>query len=213
MRLSTLFIDLDGTLYPADNGVWDLIAVRMNQYIHEHFDIPLEEVPTLRLKYYQQYGTSLRGLQNHYEVDAEEYLAYVHDIPLHDYIQPDLQLRSMFQKLPQSKWIITNSVRSHALAVLQALGIDDLFEGIVDVMDTDYVPKPEPFVFQHSLELAGSPAPQSCMFIDDLPNNLRPAKDMGFTTVLVGSKPPEDTHDYHIQHITQLADEIPVLWE
>jgi putative hydrolase of the HAD superfamily len=213
MQISTLFIDLDGTLYPEDNGVWDLISARMNQYIHEHFSIPLEKVSALRKEYYNQYGTSLRGLQHHYSVDAEDYLAYVHDVPLRKYIHPDPQLRAMFKKLPQTKWIITNSVRGHAHAVLLALGIDDLFNGVVDVLDTDYLPKPDPYVFQRALDMAGNPAPQSCMFLDDLPKNLRTAKDMGFITVLVGSKPPEDTHDYHIQRINQLADQILLLLE
>lgn len=211
MQISTLFIDLDGTLYPSDNGVWDLIAERMNRYIHEHFNIPIEEVPLLRLDYYQQYGTSLRGLQHHYDVDAEDYLAYVHDIPIRDFIAPNPQMRDMLQRISLPKWILTNSDRYHSRRVLQALGIDDLFEGVVDVVATDYLPKPEPAVFKIALNMAGNPAPKNCMFFDDLPKNLRPAREMGFTTVLVGDKEPEDTHDYYIRHIMHLADEFPWL--
>lgn len=213
MQISTLFIDLDGTLYPADNGVWDLIADRMNHYIHEHFHVPLEEVPALRLAYYHKYGTSLRGLQQHYDVDAEHYLAHVHDIPVHEYIAPNPAMREMLQRLPQPKWILTNSDRNHSHRVLQALGVDDLFEGVVDVMATDYLPKPDPVVFKIALEMAGNPSPENCMFFDDLPKNLKPAREMGFTTVLVGGKEPQDTHDYHIRHILHLVDELPWLVE
>ena len=211
MQIETLFIDLDGTLYPAGNGVWDLIADRMNHYIHEHFGVPLEDVPALRLAYYHQYGTSLRGLQQHYDVDAEAYLAYVHDIPVQDYVRPNPALRQMLLKLPQPKWILTNSDRNHSNRILQALGINDLFEGVVDVIATDYYPKPDPYVFEVAINLAGNPDPNKSLFIDDLPKNLRPAREMGFTTVLVGDKPPEDTHDYFVRDIVSLVDELPWL--
>ena len=46
------------------------------------WDLPVEEVDILRRNYFEQYGTTLRGLQIHHQVDTDEYLAYVHDLPL-----------------------------------------------------------------------------------------------------------------------------------
>ena len=213
MRYTTLFIDLDGTLYPAGNGMWELIAQRMNEYIHHHLQIPLEQVPELRRSYYQEYGTTLRGLQAHYDIDAEGYLAYVHDVPIAEYLQPDAELRGMLASLPQAKWVMTNSDHRHAGRVLDALGVRDLFEGVIDVWATGFVPKPDPSVYRQALAAAGEPAPGSCVLVDDIPKNLRPAQEMGLTTVLVGDKTPEDSHHYHIKTITELAQQVPALLE
>jgi putative hydrolase of the HAD superfamily len=210
MQITTLFVDLDGTLYPATNGMWDDIADRMNQYIHTNFGIPLEDVPAFRYDYYTQYGTTLRGLQLNYEIDSEDYLDYVHDIPLDKYIEPDPVLRAMLEQLPQPKWILTNADRNHAFRVLAKLGIDDLFSGTVDVWATDFHPKPDPYVFKCALKIAGNPPPESCLFVDDIPKNLAPAKKLGFTTVLVGDKESENSHDFHIEEIHDLA-QIPAL--
>ena len=48
-----------------------------------------ELVTRLRPEYYQKYGTSLRGLQLHYKVDAEDYLDFVHDVPLERLYRPE----------------------------------------------------------------------------------------------------------------------------
>ena len=102
MSYSTLFFDLDDTLYQRGNGLWDQIRQRMSQYMHERLGLSWEEIPLIRQTYYENYGTTLRGLQQHYQVDAEEYLAYVHDLPLEHYLQPAPELRKLLLSLPQT---------------------------------------------------------------------------------------------------------------
>ena len=63
--------------------------------MYERIGLSWEEIPQLRQAYYENYGTTLRGLQQHYQVDAEDYLAYVHDLPLEDYLEPDPELREL----------------------------------------------------------------------------------------------------------------------
>src|SRR5512139_439566 len=89
MGFKSLYFDLDDTLYPPGSGLWDAIRDRMNIYMQKYLDLPLAEIATIRQGYLETYGTTLRGLQAHYDVDAEDYLAYVHDLPLEEYIQPD----------------------------------------------------------------------------------------------------------------------------
>ena len=114
MSFTTLFFDLDETLYTKGNGLWDAIAARMNEYIQVQLNLPPEEVTKLRLHYYESYGTTLRGLQIHHQVDANDYLAYVHDLPLEDYIHPDPQLHQLLSRLSLRKWIFTNADAHHA---------------------------------------------------------------------------------------------------
>jgi putative hydrolase of the HAD superfamily len=82
MGYTTLFIDLDGTLYSNSTGLWDAIRVRMTQYMLERLNLPKENVSNLRRQYFERYGTTLRGLQIHHGVDANDYLAFVHNLPL-----------------------------------------------------------------------------------------------------------------------------------
>ena len=89
MRFTTLFFDLDDTLYPNSAGLWKAIKERMNLYMHNRMGIPEAQVPQLREQYFKMYGTTLRGLQARHKVDTEDYLAFVHDLPLKDFLAPD----------------------------------------------------------------------------------------------------------------------------
>lgn len=211
MPYSTLFIDLDGTVYPHENGMWEEIATRMESYMHDILGISRPQIPALRTSYFQTYGTTLRGLQANYTFDAEEYLRFVHDIPVSSYLKPDPGLKEMLSNLPQSKWILTNSDRNHAQRILEALGLLEQFDGVFGVQEFNFLPKPQPAVFQKALEFTGNPNPRECIFIDDIPHNLTPAHQMGFTTVLVGSKLSNAFTDYHIGKLHDLSGALPEL--
>jgi putative hydrolase of the HAD superfamily len=102
VTISTIFFDLDDTLYPASSGLWQQIKQRIGLYMRDELNIPTEKVESLRREYFEQYGTTLRGLQQHYTFDMADFLAYVHDVPLTDYIQPNPLLRSVLETLPAS---------------------------------------------------------------------------------------------------------------
>ena len=159
MSFTTLFFDLDETLYTKGNGLWDAIAARMNEYIHVQLNLPPEEVSTLRRHYYESYGTTLRGLQLHHQVDANDYLAFVHDLPLEDYIHPDPQLHQLLSSLSLRKWIFTNADAHHTSRVLDILGVSDCFEGIIDVRAIEFICKPEIEAYHRALTLANEDQP------------------------------------------------------
>ncbi len=205
MSFSTLLLDLDGTVYPQNNGIWEEIAARMELYMFEKFNLPIAQLPQIRQEYYQEYGTTLSGLRQNFQVNEEEYLSFVHDIPLHLYLQPDQRLRNMLISLPQKKWIFTNSDKAHSQRVLNALQISDLFEGILDIMHFNYVNKPNMEVYTSALQSIGNPSPETCVFVDDSPANLTPAKQLGMTTILVGNKTSTPSTDYHIPSIYDLT--------
>ncbi len=148
MRFTTIFFDLDDTLYPPNTGLWDAIKDRMNDYMRERLNIPAEQVSALREKYYKQFGTTTRGLQEYHDLDTQDFLAYVHDVPLKDYLTPDPTLRSIIASLPTRNLIFTNADVSHADRVLSALGLRDLFEIVVDVNTIAPYCKPMPESFE-----------------------------------------------------------------
>ena len=155
MGYSTIFFDLDDTLYASSNGLWEAIQARMNRYMAERLNIPQDKVPELRRSYYETYGTTLRGLQRHYQVDADDYLNYVHDLPLQEYLSPAPDFRAMVLSLPQKRWVFTNADDDHARRVLAILGLSDCFAGIIDVRAIAFACKPEPVAYHRALALAG----------------------------------------------------------
>jgi pyrimidine 5'-nucleotidase len=212
MKYSTLFIDLDDTLYPNTNGLWESIRERMTDFMLERLNLPLDEVNRLRRYYFETYGTTLRGLQIHHQIDPDEYLAYVHDLPLEKYLTPDPTIRSMLDSLRQQKWIFTNADDAHAQRVLSVLELYDCFNGIIDVRALNYACKPQVEAYKTAMLISGETDPQRCIMLDDSIRNLAPATEMGITTILVGTK---DTHpDVHhsITSLHHLPDVLPDLW-
>jgi putative hydrolase of the HAD superfamily len=205
MPINNIFLDLDGTLYPHNNGIWELIAARMERYMHEVIGIPLAEVPTTRQSYFLEYGTTLRGLMNNHHIDPEHFLAYVHDVPVEDYLKPDEPLRQILKAIPQPKWILTNSDKPHAVRVLDALNLRDQFEDILDITVMQYENKPNPGVFHKALVYAGNARADHSLFVDDIPHNVAQAKALGWLTVLVGDKPNSGSADFLIPDIYALG--------
>ena len=121
----------------------------------------------LRDKYFREYGTTLRGLQANYKVDMEEYLAFVHDIPLEKYIHPDGGMQKVIKSLSAHKFIFTNADTAHANRVINVLGLQGIFDGILDVHTIAPYCKPMPESFDLALKTAGSPDPNSCALLDD----------------------------------------------
>jgi putative hydrolase of the HAD superfamily len=190
MRFSTIFFDLDDTLYPSSTGLWQAIRNRMNTYMIERMGLPAKDVPALREQYFKMYGTTLRGLQARHHVDADDYLAYVHDLPLKDYLTPNPTHRSVIASLPTRNLVFTNADRNHARRVLAALQLDDLFETIIDIHAVSPYCKPMPESFAIAQDLADEPDPRKCVMIDDLPRTTRAALNVGMASLLYGTDEP-----------------------
>jgi pyrimidine 5'-nucleotidase len=190
MRFTTIFFDLDDTLYPNSTGLWQAIRERMNLYMIERMGLPEKDVPALREQYFKMYGTTLRGLQARHNVDMEDFLAYVHDLPLKDYLTPNPIQRSVIASLPTRNLIFTNADIHHARRVLAALQLDDLFETIIDINAVAPYCKPMPESFAIAQEHANEPNPRKCVMIDDLPRTTRAALDVGMASVLYGTDEP-----------------------
>ena len=190
MRFTTLFFDLDDTLYPNSAGLWKAIKERMNLYMHNRMGIPEAQAPQLREQYFKMYGTTLRGLQARHKVDTEDYLAFVHDLPLKDFLAPDPTQREIIASLPSRKLIFTNADINHARRVLDVLQLEDLFDGIVDINAVAPYCKPMPESFAIAQEFAGEPDPRKCVMIDDLSRTTRAALEVGMASILYGAAEP-----------------------
>jgi putative hydrolase of the HAD superfamily len=195
MKFTTIFFDLDETLYPASSGLWMEIRKRINTYLGVRMGFPPDQIEALRDKYFRDYGTTLRGLQANYKVDMEEYLAFVHDIPLEKYIHPDEELQKVIKALPTRKFIFTNADAAHANRVINVLGLQGMFDGILDVHTIAPYCKPMPESFDMALKTAGSPDPVTCALLDDQARVTKAANSKGIFSILVGKQSTLDDAD------------------
>ena len=209
--IDTILFDLDETLYPHQNGIMQEIRRLILSFVQSRLGLTPEDAEALRLKYLRTYGTTMRGLQIHHNIDAEDYLDYVHNIPLHVYIQPNPELDAALATIPHRKMVFTNASREHAARVLSVLGVAEHFSRIVDIRDMGFRSKPQPDAYTRVCSLL-QVHPQQCMLVEDNLRNLQPAKAIGMVTVLV-SQNSEDLNrvaDYVLPRIEDIAT-LPVL--
>ncbi len=204
MKFTTIFFDLDDTLYPPTTGLWKEIKGRIGLYMRERMNIPQDDVQTLREKYFLQYGTTLRGLQAHHQIDTQDFLAFVHDLPLKDYLTPNLILHDIIASLPTRNLIFTNSDFNHADRVLRALGLRDLFETIIDVNTINPYCKPMPESFQIAMKYANESDVSKCVMIDDINRTTRAAKSQGLFSILYNEKFNDGDADAQLTDWSQL---------
>jgi len=197
-----LLFDLDETLYPRQAGVMKNISRLIRQYMVEYLGLAAEEAGELAHRYYLQYGTSMRGLILHNNLDADHFLAYVHDFPL-DELTPDGPLGTLLAGLPCEKVIFTNADQGHAERVLDRLQVRQYFSRIIDVTAVDYFSKPNPEAYAKCLELLDA-SPQECVLIEDSARNLAPAAELGMVTVLVDGD-PDAPADYRVDSVLELG--------
>ncbi len=187
MRFTTILFDLDDTLYPASTGLWPVLKERMNRYMVERLKIPPDDVPRLRELYFARYGTTLRGLQAHHQVDEKDYLAFVHDVRLEDYLHPDAIQQEILGSLPTCNLVFTNADANHARRVLKALEIEQYFAAVIDINRMQPYCKPSPQAFALAMQTAGESEPEKCVMIDDLPHTTRAARELGIYSLLYGA--------------------------
>lgn len=195
--MQVLLLDLDETLYPRGNGVLARVDARINAYLREKIGIPAAEVDALRRALRDAHGTTLRGLEARYEVDAADYLASVHHVDLSDLLAPAPPLRALLGRLPGRKAVFTNAPRHHARQVLRLLELDGAFEAVLTLEDLSLRPKPDPHAYRAVTQRLGVEA-ERCVLVDDTRANLVGAGRAGMRTVWLAPEPQKDDGVHHV---------------
>jgi putative hydrolase of the HAD superfamily len=195
-HVETWVFDLDHTLYPPSARLFDLIEVRMTDFVMNALRVDRGEADRLRKHYWATYGTTLAGLMREHDVDPGPYLTEVHDIPL-DRLEHDPGLAVHIKALPGRRIVYTNGCAPYAERVLEARGLSGLFDAVYGVEHADFLPKPEAAAFQRVFEADGLQPERSAMFEDDARNLVAP-HGMGMRTVHV-SPNAETAEHIHFQ--------------
>ncbi|NLF03169.1 MAG: pyrimidine 5'-nucleotidase [Anaerolineales bacterium] len=203
MSLTTIIFDLDDTLYPRGTGPLQEVGRRIHQWLIEQMGLEPDEAKVVRRRYAERYGTTLGGLVAEHHVDVDEYLLFVHDIPVERYVQPNPDLAAMLERLPLRKVVYTNATAEYSQRVMQALGIATHFDRIVGIEDVDFRNKPYRDAFERALHLFGGIRGTQAIMVEDMARNLVSAKALGLKTILVNGG-PESHIDFVVDHVLQV---------
>ena len=175
--------DLDNTLYPPTSSLFPQVEKRMTQFICERLGLDYDKAKAKQKLYFQQYGTTLRGLMDYDSIDAHEFLDFVHDID-YSHLGADVALGDVLGRLSGRKIIFTNGSVSHAESVLGRLGIRSHFDFIFDIVGADFVPKPNSSGYDILFREAGIDA-GGCVMVEDIAKNLAYPYECGVATVWI----------------------------
>lgn len=192
--------DLDNTLYPIECEYMLLIEGRMTDFVVRQTGLGREEARALQKSYYHEHGTTLAGLMAHHGVDPKAFLDEVHEVSM-DRLVPDPELRAAIERLPGRRLVFTNGGEKHAERVLDRLNLNDLLEDTFHLESADFTPKPN-LVSYHAMVRKHGIDPTRSAFFEDSEKNLKPAFDIGMTTILVGPKAEASTAEF-VHHRTR----------
>jgi putative hydrolase of the HAD superfamily len=198
--------DLDNCLYPASAGLFALIDERMGAYIQRLLDCDPAEATRVQKDHFHTHGTTLAGLMRHHDVDPHDFLADVHAIPL-DRIDRDERLAAALDRLPGRRIVFTNGDAPYARRVLEAIGVHDRFHDLHDIHASNLRPKPDPHGYELLCERFGID-PRHALLVDDMAQNLKPAKALGMTTVWVDNGSERGSHGADESFIDQRIDDV-----
>lgn len=186
MKFGKVWIfDLDNTLHNATPHIFPHINQAMTAYLQNHLGLDEAGAGDLRRRYWMRYGATLLGLIRHHGTDPRHFLWHTHQFPeLKRMLVREPQLRATVRRLPGRKFVFSNAPVHYARAVLKALAIADLFDGVFSIESTRFRPKPDTYGF---LRLCRNNRlrPQRCIMVEDSLANLRTAGRLGMKTVWV----------------------------
>eukprot|EP00519_Triparma_laevis_P003951 CAMPEP_0182502570 /NCGR_PEP_ID=MMETSP1321-20130603/13699_1 /TAXON_ID=91990 /ORGANISM="Bolidomonas sp., Strain RCC1657" /LENGTH=348 /DNA_ID=CAMNT_0024707535 /DNA_START=194 /DNA_END=1237 /DNA_ORIENTATION=- len=176
-----VFFDCDDCLYFDGWKVAQRLTDKIEEWCVEKKGLKPGEAYSL----YKQWGTALLGLikGGHLSTPSEidSYLSDVHDVGVSNSLKPDIKLRELLLSLDPAipKYVFTASVKSHAKACLEALGVADIFgDNIIDTKVCGLQTKHSKESFEKAMEYAGVGKEDvgGCVFFDDSVKNIRTAK-------------------------------------
>ena len=194
-NVDTWVFDLDHTLYLDTVGYFTEGLERMAQFVERVKGVDSKQAYDERDRLFREYGSTLIGLMKENKIVADDYIEFVHNvkapgIPCHDVVT------DFMRHADGKKYIFTNASECHAIRVLEAMGILDLFDGIHAVDHTDFIPKPNKYPYNKLFERFGLKASRCAMF-EDTWDNLIMAKELGMLTVQI-------EHDQDLSDVYQL---------
>lgn len=187
LEIETLVFDLDHTLYSLTSEIEKRVNERIDIFFEQKLGASPQEAEKIRQELLQRYRYEAEGIAQQYHQSPQEFMDFICDIDV-NFLPPNPQLDKLLTRLPQNKYILTDSTIKHVNDTLTALKVEtEHFNGIFDAADGNYIFKPNRSVFEtffNKYKLL----PTNCIIFEDNALNLQTAKSFGMTTVLISNE-------------------------
>lgn len=231
-RYTTLFIDLDNTLYDFLGNSWEAYGVVYKLLEYDRWFDSFEHYYTI----YEEYNLQLWALYAEGKITKERLNAERYAHPLRVIGVPDAEAigarfwSEAMQRLPLGQrlmpyarevleylrpryrlYILSNGFTELQARKMQSAGIAHYFDGVVLSEDIG-VNKPNPAIFKHALRVAGVSAAEALMIGDNFEVDIEGAQRVGIDQVyydvahLPLSEKPYSPPTYTIDSLLELKD-------
>lgn len=203
---SILLLDFDHTLYPSTLGTLPAVDARINLYMQKFLGFTAQGADEARVKLWDKYGTTLKGLEELHGVDRGHYCDFIHAIEEIHLPPPDPALHDWLARVPHPAYIFTNARLDWAVRGLKAMGLEELLpegmsaaaepapgrfprrlRGIFDIDFMDWEGKPNRAAYAkvdaYVRERHGADA--RVWFADDRMDNLESGRAQGWSTIWI----------------------------
>ena len=198
----TWIFDLDNTLHDAQKKIFPLINEKINRYISKTEKINLKDADVLRQKYWDRYGATLEGLIRHHDISPTDFLEKTHSLQnFKDLVVPMQGLKKVLSSINGPKILYTNAPRNYANKVLKICQIEDYFDGLFSIEDSNFRAKPSAISMEFFLKKYKI---KKAYFVDDVKDHLETANQFGLSTIWLTNE--EESPSYIDKKISKLSD-------
>jgi len=118
-----LLLDYDHTLYPSTLKTLGAVDDRINLYMRTFLGLTRDQADETRIRLWDQYGTTLRGLEELHGVERGHYCDFIHAIDAEHLPPPDPALQAWLARVPHPLYIFTNARLDWAVRGLTSMGL------------------------------------------------------------------------------------------
>ena len=215
--------DYDLTLYGAEERyVLDSLDHRISLFVQKTVGGDFESAHKIRTDYLEKFGTTLAGLMAMNGTDPDEFFDFIHEPEYLTYPKRAPEKSALLQGLQGPRYVFTNGRHDWSEAGMAHMGIDSAIDGVFDLKMMDWVGKPHESAYLKMERWLARVLPErglsmpadkrEIILLEDSLRNLEPAHARGWTTIFVNPCPESpDWVDYHIPHLMNLRDILPVV--
>ena len=190
LRTARLWLlDMDDTLFEASAGMFAAIHRRMEDFIADRLDLPLDEAGRVQHKYWRDLGATYLGLERYEGIAPQEFFDATHRFDLAPFIHGRVlgaRLRRAVAQLPGKRVVVTNGPACYADRVVRLLRLENVLDDVVSANDMNRLGrwrcKPDGLLFSEICARMGV-RPEHTALVEDSPANLKCAKRLGMQTV------------------------------
>lgn len=215
--------DYDLTLYGAEERyVLDSLDHRISLFVQKTVGGDFESAHKIRTDYLEKFGTTLAGLMAMNGTDPDEFFDFIHEPEYLTYPKRAPEKLALLQGLLGPRYVFTNGRHDWSEAGMAHMGIAPAIDGVFDLKMMDWEGKPHESAYLKMERWLARVLPErdlsmptdkrDIVLLEDSLRNLEPAHARGWTTIFVNPcTDSPDWVDYHIPHLMNLRDILPVV--